>query len=285
MTGGTGIAAGSLAATAREGEPDRYLAALLAPPAARAGLLALAAFAGELARIPLLVTREPAMGEIRLQWWRDALGQPAGTRTGHPVADALRDAVDRHGLPHALLLDAIDARAADLLPDPLADDAALDAYLWRTEGALFALAGHILGAKPEGDMQAAAAAGARAYGLARLLLGLPHALSRGRVPLPLARLDDAGVRPEELLAGTGGPEIESVLASLRAEARADLATSRQHVAKLPRSVRPAFLPLALVPSYLRALERAGGHPLREPAEIAPLTRVCRIAAAHWLGRP
>ncbi len=33
---------------------------------------------------------EPTIGDIRLQWWRDALRTPAGTATGNPVADALR---------------------------------------------------------------------------------------------------------------------------------------------------------------------------------------------------
>ena len=56
------------------------------------------------------------------------------------------------------------------------------------------------------------------------------------------------------------------------------------MANLPRPVRGAFLPLALVETYLRALERPGRDVLRSPAEIAPLTRAWRIAAAHWLGR-
>ena len=85
---GAGAAAGGdpVIASARSGEPDRYLAALLAPPAARADLLALAAFASELARVPSLVTREPTMGEIRLQWWRDALAaRPARRAPAIPL--------------------------------------------------------------------------------------------------------------------------------------------------------------------------------------------------------
>jgi 15-cis-phytoene synthase len=287
VAGGAGspVAAGdSLAATAREGEPDRYLAALLAPPPARDGLLALAAFASELARIPQLVTREPAMGEIRLQWWRDALDQPDATRSGHPVADALREAAVCHKLPRELLHDMIDTRSRDLQREPLADDLALANHLWQSEGTQFVLAGHMLGAPPRSSVETAAAAGARAYGLARLLLGLPHALARGRMPLPLARLEAAGVRPADLLAGTASPALDGVLAALHADIRRDLAASRQHVAELPRGLRTAFLPLALVGPYLRVLERAGRHPLRESVEIGPLTRVCRIAAAHWLGR-
>jgi 15-cis-phytoene synthase len=280
--------AASLAASAREGEPDRYLAALLAPPAARDGLLALAAFAAELARIPQLVTREPAMGEIRLQWWRDALELPAATRSGHPVADAVRAAVDRHALPVPLLLGIIDARSADLQSDVMPDETALDDYLWKTEGALFALAAGVLQAGPDAvsaaDVQAAAAAAGRAYGLARLLVGLPLSLSRGRLLLPQTRLEAAGAGVEEVLAGATGPTVEAALAGLYAQVREHLDSGRQHVAKLPRGCRAAFLPLALVGPYVRALERVGRNPLREPAEIAPLTRVWAIGAAHWLGR-
>ena len=92
----------AIAASARAGEPDRYLAALLAPPSARPHLLALAAFLGELARVPARVTREPAMGQIRLQWWRDAIAAPAGARTGNPVADALRATIRTCHLPAAV---------------------------------------------------------------------------------------------------------------------------------------------------------------------------------------
>jgi phytoene synthase len=117
-----------------------------------------------------------------------------------------------------------------------------------------------------------------------LLLDLPHALARGRLVLPQTRLDAAGVTREALLTGQGGTMAEALLADLRAEARRSAVTARQHVAELPRRLRVAFLPLASVEPYLRALERPGRDVLREPADIAPLTRIVRIAAAHWLGR-
>ncbi|HSF02040.1 MAG TPA: squalene/phytoene synthase family protein, partial [Solirubrobacterales bacterium] len=91
-------------ATARAHERDRYLAALLARGQPRDDLLALVAFAAEIGRIGSLVS-EPAMGEIRLQWWRDALRNPdPATKSGHPVADLTRAAVRRHGLPPGLLI-------------------------------------------------------------------------------------------------------------------------------------------------------------------------------------
>ena len=74
---------------ARAFERDRYLAALLSPRGVREDLLALAAFAGELARIPAFVS-EPMVGEIRLQWWRDAiragLKDGSGEGGGHPIS-------------------------------------------------------------------------------------------------------------------------------------------------------------------------------------------------------
>jgi phytoene synthase len=278
-------AADAVVAAARAGEPDRYLAALLAPPAARADLLALAAFAGEVARVPYIAGSEPAIGEIRLQWWRDALQSADGIAlTGNPVADALRAAARRHDLPRALLLDIIEARSFELADEAMADDAALQTYLWKSEGAVFALAGRILAPGGGADIEPAAAAAGQAYGLSRLLLGLAHALSRGRLLLPRSRLQAAGVTQAELLAGEGGPSVAALLAGLRDEVRASLVTSRQHVANLPREPRLAFLPLALVQSYLRALERPGRDLLRGVVEIAPLTRVVRIAMARWLGR-
>ena len=104
------------------------------------------------------------------------------------------------------------------------------------------------------------------------------------MPLPRSRLDLAGVRQEDLLAGNAGVGVAGLLADLRSECRAALVTSRRHVANLPREIRAAFLPLALVEPYLRALERPGRDLLRGAVEIVPLVRVYRIVMAHWLGR-
>jgi 15-cis-phytoene synthase len=270
--------------SARNGEPDRYLAALLAPPAARSSLLALAAFASELTRVGAAVTREPVMGEVRLQWWRDAL-QPTAGRTGNPIADALTTAGIEADLPRELLLEAIEGHGDDLDPQPLENDADLRVHLWRVEGTVFALGARVLNGRRGGsDPHPAAESAGHAYGLARLLLGLPHALSRGRQPLPRSRLATAGLSREALLAGSSSEQLAGVLAGLHAEARKHLKEAKDHVAKLPREMRVAYLPLALVEPYLRALERPGRDVLRTPADVAPLTRACRIAAAHWLGR-
>ncbi|HWE17280.1 MAG TPA: squalene/phytoene synthase family protein [Hyphomicrobiaceae bacterium] len=269
---------------AHAGEPDRYLAALLAPAPQRDALLALAALATELALIPHRAVREPFMGEIRLQWWRTALGLAEGESGAQGVADAVRLAVRRYDLPMAQLDAMIDARALELLAAPFDDDAALYEFLWKTEGALFALNCRILGLGASPDVEAACLAAGRAYGLARLLMRLPRILALGRVPLPQSRIASVGLAGHELLAGTGGARVQALLRSYYAQIRGNLLDAGRFARRLPRRERVAFLPLALVEPYVRVLERQGGGALRAEIHIVPLIRVWRVAAAHLLGR-
>jgi 15-cis-phytoene synthase len=150
---------------ARELEPDRYLAALLAPRAVRDDLIAVAAFASEVGRIPGIV-REPMMGEIRLQWWRDALAAGPDTASGHPVADALRRVMTRHGLLRELPAQYIAAQG-----DVLGREASPD--LVATEGSLFTMAWHILVGPGSGPVPAALARAGVAYGAARRVASPP----------------------------------------------------------------------------------------------------------------
>ncbi len=127
-------------------EPDRYLAALAAPAGARDDLIALAAFAAEVRRIPRLV-HDPLVGEIRLTWWRDAIEALArGEPAGHPIADAIAAPIRDGHFPVPRLTAFIDAMAFDLSPAPFADEQAREVYLGKTEGTLFRLALARLGA-------------------------------------------------------------------------------------------------------------------------------------------
>ena len=140
-------AADAVAAAARAGEPDRYLAALLAPPPPAPTCWRWRHSPARLPACRYIVTRRaghgrdpPAMVARCAAAARRPSRAPA-TRSPMPCAPRLQ----RHDLPGALLLDVIDARARSTLPrEVMADDAALQTYLWKSEGALFALAGRIL---------------------------------------------------------------------------------------------------------------------------------------------
>ncbi len=172
---------------ARASEPDRYLAALLAPRQARAGLIALAAFLGEVARIPVLV-REPMMGEIRLQWWRDVIAETrAAGATGSPVADALLVAIERHALPRDLFIAILEARSRELDPDFPATEQDLEDHLRDTEGAAFRLAARVLGAGESAATDELLNAAGQCYGRVCLLRALASSVAQGRSPLPVPR--------------------------------------------------------------------------------------------------
>jgi len=136
------------AALVRRGDPDRFLSAMTAPPAARERLFALYAFNLEVARIPSVVS-EPMLGMIRLQWWRETVAMIyEGRVRSHEVVGPLADAVAAADLPRAPFETLLDARAWDVEPRPFADLAALRAHLEATAGSLLALSAHALTPAP-----------------------------------------------------------------------------------------------------------------------------------------
>jgi phytoene synthase len=58
-------------------------------------------------------------------------------------------------------------------------------------------------------------------------------------------------------------------------AREHLSAFQAGAATLPRSLRPAFLPVALTGAYLDQLEKPGSSPLKKTVQLSALRR-------HWL---
>lgn len=267
---------------ARTGAYDRYAAALLAPRAARDALLALAALEAELTRIAPATRREPRMGEIRLQWWREAL-EPTAPPTGHPVADAVKTAASTHAWPLDSLIAIIDAHAHDGIADAFADDQELLATLELGEATLFRLGAQACGMEAGARLDALAGPAGVAYGLARRITALPHLVAQGHLPLPQSRLAAAGVSVESLLAGQA-EGLSGVLVDLADLGRDRLAEARRTLATLPRRFRSAFLPLALVEPYLDIRVQPGRDPLRPAHELSHFARLLRLVRGHLFGR-
>src|SRR3954452_15251843 len=86
----------TLAESLRRHDRDRFLMTLFAPPERRAALVALYAFNFEIAKTREVV-REPLLGQIRLQWWREVIDEiyRGTTVRKHEVVQPLAEAIGR----------------------------------------------------------------------------------------------------------------------------------------------------------------------------------------------
>lgn len=166
----------------QRGDPDRFTAVMAAPVAARARLFPLYAFNLEVARAPW-VSKEPMIGEMRLQWWRDVVAEPAPR--AHEVAGPFHALIHEAALPLEVIDRLIEARVHDVYGEAFADAAAFSTYLDDTAGRLMWLAAKACG----GTDESAARALGWAMGLANYLRAVPELEARGRQPLPDGRAE------------------------------------------------------------------------------------------------
>jgi len=272
----------AVASLVKARDRERYWAALFAPASVRPGLLALYAFSTELQHIATAV-REPMVAQIRLQWWRDAIDLAApGMKTGNPLADALAGAILAYDLPRERLAAMAAARIPEINGDAPAGLPDLRSSLQETEGAVFELAAAILGDASEAAKEAAQRAGL-AYGLTHRLRTFAVQASRRRLLLPPSYLKSRGADTDWLYAGKPSAALAAALADFREEAGRELQQFRDLRSTLDRAAWPAFLPLALVEPYLKAMAASSFEPLQTVATLNPLRQYWRIWRAAFLG--
>lgn len=267
----------------RRDDRDRWLASLFVPLALRPHIHALYAFSHEIARVREIVT-EPLLGEIRFQWWRDALDQGGETGAGaNPVAAALLDTVARFKLPAAPLQALIDARHRDLYGEPVEGVGTLENYTDATCSTLFRLSTLILDKEEAVTGLGVSGAAGIAYGITGLLRALPWHSARGQVFVPVEILRAHGAEPDDLTGGRASPRILAVLADLRALARAHLDVFDARMNSLSDKCRPAFLSVSLCEAYLRLMEKPDYDPFKTVIELPQWRRqwILWSAARRW----
>ncbi len=240
---------------ARRNAPDRYYAALLGSITQRDDLVALAAFTGEIERVAAAVT-EPLMGELRIQWWRDALKLPPQERTGSPIADTFSEVVRRRALPRGDIEGYLDAHAAALAAPP-EDMAEYLRHAEERELGPFRLATAICDVTLNDAASRALREGARAYGAARYAYTGHDLLARLNRVAGLAEI---------------GVEAERARAAFRS------------YKPVSAGFFTAMLPVALVGPYLQVLKSASLAPPHDAAAITPVGRMWCLAKAYMTGR-
>lgn len=262
---------------------DRYLASLFAPEGEREALFALYAFNYEVAKTAEVVS-EPMLGQIRLQWWREAIaGIFAGTPRQHDVVQPLARAVSQKALPRDLLETIVDAREFDLDPAPPEDLETLRVYIEGTSTTLLLLALRVLGAEDAASRQAAEHLGP-AWAYLGLLRALPLHAAQKRCYLPADLCAEHGVDFQELFELRASPALRRVTGILLDAAGEHLAAARRPAAEVPRRALPALLVARFADLYLKQLRKAGGDPFAPAAQQPAPGRVWRLAWGNWRGR-
>ena len=265
----------TIAQMVRRHDPDRYFSALFAPAELRPQLLTLYAFNHEIVRVAETV-RQPLMGEIRLEWWRETLqGARDGVPRKHVVAQAMAELLARHRLPPALFDALLEARRFDSSDETFADWTALESYCDATSGNLMRLAGNVLGGGEEGEDMAREAG--IAYAMAGLIRALPFHAARHKVYLPQDLLTAVGLSPEQIMTGNFDVKVKAAVSQAVLKAREHWLAARN--LRVRRALLPAFLPATLVPLYLRRAIRKGFDPLKHTADVPQHRKQMALLAA------
>jgi phytoene synthase len=251
--------ASRLAASVRAADPDRYFSTLFAAPQQRPFLMALYAFNAEVARVAETV-REPMLGAIRLEWWREtAEGAARGSPRNHDVARGLAGLLAERPVTLAGLEALIAARRFDSSADRFQTFAEFEAYVDSTSGALMRMAASVLGAEAH-KVEAVTREAGLAYGVAGLLRALPFHNNRHKLYLPLDLLDALEIAPEEFFhLERGDPRLTAAMKQVALKARDHFFAAR--ALGRPGPALAAILPAALVPVYLRKLSAVRDVPI------------------------
>ncbi len=239
----------------KQADPDRYRAALMSNAQGRADLLILYAFHYELAKVPE-VTSEPMLGQIRYEWWREAIDEIYSGKDvrRHEISTPLSEMLLRTEVPRFWIDRLIDGRARDLDPQPFNDLKDALTYCRQTSGTLMQIAVKVLGGNPdEGVLQAG-----EAWGLTGL-------------------------------ARSYGYYHDRILQNITFEALVNAARETHTAAKVglkdsPAPVFPALSYAALVTGFLKRMTKTGFDPLESKVAYGPLSKQLRLIMAALKGQ-
>lgn len=257
----------------RRHDPERWLTTLFAPEAVRSALLTLYAFNVEVARTAEQV-REPLLGRIRLQWWRETIDAAyRGAARQDPIARSLSLIIESAKLERRCFERLIDARETDLDTGAISTLDDLLGYAEAASSTLVRLALQVLG-RPDQD--------ARSAGLAVALAGLMRAVdfhaAQGRVYLPKNMLDVQGLLAADLRGPSGGHPLRQVIGEVCKIAEGHVEACNP----VERQAWPALAPARLARTSLRHLRAVGYDPAK--VHISPLSKQISLLTGSLLGR-
>lgn len=281
-----------------ERDYDRFLLAMLAPPEARDGLFALYAFNYEIAKV-LDTVSEPMLGEIRFEWWREAVEEcVSGTPRRHATVTALAPYLRDGFIDPSLLNAMIDARSEDLTRifegrAPI-DLNGLQEFARDTGGLLARAAGQCLLRSTSMLSEAAAERlekAGTAYALVGLMRALPFHQRARRRYVPDAMLKSAGLSGLDYAEGRAQDTLAPIVDEICKRALSLLQPAGNGSAseeEPSKAMRVATFSAAahgkLARIYTDQLRSFGWNPFDPRMERPPIGRGLRLVFSGFLNK-
>ena len=249
----------------KERDRPAWLATLFAPAEHRPALHALGAFVLDVRSIPDKV-REPLAGELRMQWWTDALeGQTRGDVSGHPIAAALTDTLRRYQVSPVPLTGFLDVERDALYDETVETLGEFDTRADRAQGALIAARAEMLAGPVKAKTERAAALAGRIMAVLDAFAGLTLNRQQALVPLELLRKHRIGVA--ELRLRKPNPAVSRALADLRGHAEHSLEQLRALRSEIDPEAGPAFLTTSVAAALLQRSKKPGFQPFSSRLDL------------------
>ena len=233
-------------------DPDRYRAALMADAQRRDDLLILYAFHYELSKVPD-VTSEPMLGQIRYEWWREAIDEIYSGKEvrRHEITTPLAELLRRTDVPRFWIDRLIDGRARDLDPQPFEDLGSAQSYARQTSGQLMQIAVRLIGGETDKD----AAKAGEVWGLTGLARSYSYYHDR---ILQNLSFEDLTAAAQQSYVEISGPVDSQIF--------------------------PAMAYVSLVPKFLKRMSKGGFKPQKEKVVYGPISKQARLFSAGLRGR-
>ncbi len=249
-----------------------YYALRFAPEAQQDALLAVHAFYAEVTEIPDEIS-DAAVGEVKLNWWREELQRLFDGQPRHPVSQALAPAIEAHALPAESFREVIQGTAMDLSYNVYPSFRELAVYCHRTGGGLTSLLTGVAGADSPESARFAHDLG-MAFALRRRLLSVRRNARAGRVYIPEDELESAGLQREALLQQQTSSALRGVFRQQAERILAFLDQADSHLADTERGrLRSGIILAALDRALLREMAQDNFPLLEQGFELTPLRRL------------
>lgn len=264
-----------LAEEVKKHDYDRWLTTLFASARSRPAIYALLAFNVEISRVRETVS-EVLLGDIRLQWWRDAVtGLQSGKTLEHPVVSALGEIIPHHSIDPDILLQIIDARARDLDPCPFKTTSDLLEYADGTGGLLNSL---IFAAQEltssEGEL-AARKAGA-AYALCGIIRAIPYHTTQDLLLIPHDVLGGRGLDPVTVFVSENREAFHLAVKDMSLLAEKEQQMARDLIKARPSTEKSAYKISALTSLYLSRLRSGNYDPAFSNINVGVLRKISAL---------